>query len=266
MREALMMDDYPLSLTNVIRRAEQFSGHQKVAFRRPDGIRRPYDDGRVHRALQAARRRRCRSSGSATAIRSPPCCGTSPSTWSCTSRCRAWPRCSTRSTRVCIVTSSASSSTTPRTRRSSSTRRCCRVRGLPRRARVLRRDRRAPHRRRAARRLPGLRAADRRRRADAMAGRRRAPGGRDVLHVGHDRPAEGRRLLASLDGPALADRGAAGRQVRLATRRAAAGRADVPCQRVGDDLHRGADRHRVWCCPGPSSTRSACSTCSPTSG
>jgi fatty-acyl-CoA synthase len=37
MREALMMDDYPLSLTNVIRRAEQFSGHQKVAFRRPDG-------------------------------------------------------------------------------------------------------------------------------------------------------------------------------------------------------------------------------------
>jgi len=37
MREALMMDDYPLSLTNLIRRAEQFSGHQKVAFRRPDG-------------------------------------------------------------------------------------------------------------------------------------------------------------------------------------------------------------------------------------
>ena len=37
MREALMMDDYPLSLTNVIRRAEQFSGQQKVAFRRPDG-------------------------------------------------------------------------------------------------------------------------------------------------------------------------------------------------------------------------------------
>jgi fatty-acyl-CoA synthase len=37
MREALMMDDYPLSLTNVVRRAEQFSGHQKVAFRRPDG-------------------------------------------------------------------------------------------------------------------------------------------------------------------------------------------------------------------------------------
>jgi fatty-acyl-CoA synthase len=37
MREALMMDDYPLSLTNVIRRAEQFSGDQPVVFRRPDG-------------------------------------------------------------------------------------------------------------------------------------------------------------------------------------------------------------------------------------
>ena len=77
-----------------------------------------------------------------------------------------------------------------------------------------------------------------------MAGGGRAPGGRDVLHVGHDRPAEGRRLLAPLDGPALADRGAAGRQVGLTPRHAAAGRADVPRQRVGDDLHRGADRHR----------------------
>ncbi len=75
-----------------------------------------------------------------------------------------------------------------------------------------------------------------------MAGRRRAPGGRDVLHVGHDRAAEGRRLLAPLDGPALARRGAAGRQVGLPTRHAAAGRADVPRQRLGDDLHRGADR------------------------
>jgi fatty-acyl-CoA synthase len=37
MRRALMMDDYPLSLTNVVRRAEQFAGRQKVAFRRPDG-------------------------------------------------------------------------------------------------------------------------------------------------------------------------------------------------------------------------------------
>ena len=37
MREGLMMDDYPLSLTNVVKRAEQFSGARKVVFRRPDG-------------------------------------------------------------------------------------------------------------------------------------------------------------------------------------------------------------------------------------
>jgi fatty-acyl-CoA synthase len=33
----LMMDDYPLSLTALIERAEQFSAHRKVAYRRPDG-------------------------------------------------------------------------------------------------------------------------------------------------------------------------------------------------------------------------------------
>ena len=37
------------------------------------------------------------------------------------------------------------------------------------------------------------------------AARRERPG-RDVLHVGHDRPAEGRRLLAPLDGAAHAGR------------------------------------------------------------
>ncbi|HEX5192493.1 MAG TPA: long-chain fatty acid--CoA ligase [Solirubrobacteraceae bacterium] len=37
MREGLMMDDYPLSLTNVVMRAEQFSARRMVAFRRPDG-------------------------------------------------------------------------------------------------------------------------------------------------------------------------------------------------------------------------------------
>jgi fatty-acyl-CoA synthase len=37
MREGLMMDDYPLSLTNVVKRAEEFSGDRKVVSRRPDG-------------------------------------------------------------------------------------------------------------------------------------------------------------------------------------------------------------------------------------
>ncbi|MGZ4351115.1 MAG: AMP-binding protein, partial [Solirubrobacteraceae bacterium] len=37
MREGLMMDDYPLSLTGVVERVERFSAQRKIAFRRPDG-------------------------------------------------------------------------------------------------------------------------------------------------------------------------------------------------------------------------------------
>ncbi|MGH2866156.1 MAG: long-chain fatty acid--CoA ligase [Solirubrobacteraceae bacterium] len=37
MREGLMMDDYPLSLTTVVERAERFSAEREVVFRRPDG-------------------------------------------------------------------------------------------------------------------------------------------------------------------------------------------------------------------------------------
>ncbi len=37
MREGLMMDDYPLSLTALVERAEQLSPEREVVFRRPDG-------------------------------------------------------------------------------------------------------------------------------------------------------------------------------------------------------------------------------------
>ena len=37
MREGLMMDDFPLSLTAVVERAERFSAHREVVYRRPDG-------------------------------------------------------------------------------------------------------------------------------------------------------------------------------------------------------------------------------------
>jgi acyl-CoA synthetase (AMP-forming)/AMP-acid ligase II len=37
MREGLMMDDYPLSLTGIVERAERFSPGRKLVFRRPDG-------------------------------------------------------------------------------------------------------------------------------------------------------------------------------------------------------------------------------------
>ncbi|HEX3690557.1 MAG TPA: long-chain fatty acid--CoA ligase [Solirubrobacteraceae bacterium] len=37
MREGLMMDDYPLSLTGIVERAERLSPQRKVVFRRPNG-------------------------------------------------------------------------------------------------------------------------------------------------------------------------------------------------------------------------------------
>ena len=37
MREGLMMDDYPLTLTYAVQRVERFSADREVVFRRPDG-------------------------------------------------------------------------------------------------------------------------------------------------------------------------------------------------------------------------------------
>ncbi len=50
--EGLMMDDYPLTLTPLVERAELFSPGRKVVFRRPDGS--------VHRATFGARAERAR--------------------------------------------------------------------------------------------------------------------------------------------------------------------------------------------------------------
>ncbi len=49
----LMMDDYPLTLTAVVERAEQLSAGRKVVSRRPDGSIHRYDIGK---AGQRARR------------------------------------------------------------------------------------------------------------------------------------------------------------------------------------------------------------------
>jgi fatty-acyl-CoA synthase len=59
MREGLMMDDYPLSLTAVVERAERFSGTRAVVCRRPDGS--------VHRTTLGACAERARRLGSALA-------------------------------------------------------------------------------------------------------------------------------------------------------------------------------------------------------
>ncbi len=59
MREGLMMDDYPLSLTAVVARAERFSASRAVVSRRPDGS--------VHRTTIGACVQRARRLGSALA-------------------------------------------------------------------------------------------------------------------------------------------------------------------------------------------------------
>src|SRR5664279_2138208 len=59
MREGLMMDDYPLSLTKVVERVERFSSEREIVFRRPDGS--------VGRATFGACAERARRVGSALA-------------------------------------------------------------------------------------------------------------------------------------------------------------------------------------------------------
>ena len=71
--------------------------------------------------------------------------------------------------------------------------------------------------------------------------------GRDVLHLGHDRAAERRRLLASLDGAAHAGR--LPRPTTGASRAAdvrAAGDADVPRELLGPAVRRRDDGRRRW--------------------
>ncbi len=57
MREGLMMDDFPLSLTTVVERAERFSGRRAVTSRRPDGS--------IHRTTVGECARRARRLASA---------------------------------------------------------------------------------------------------------------------------------------------------------------------------------------------------------
>jgi fatty-acyl-CoA synthase len=59
MRNGLMMDDYPLSLTSVVQRAERLSASRKVISRRPDGA--------LHRTTIGECARRARHLGSALA-------------------------------------------------------------------------------------------------------------------------------------------------------------------------------------------------------
>ena len=90
-----------------------------------------------------------------------------------------------------------------------------------------------------------------------------APRGRcggHVLHVRHHRRRQGRRLLAPLDDPACAGGQPARPLGHAQHRRAAAGGADVPCQRLGHALWCGDDRHEDSSSPARTCRRPTCST------
>ena len=92
----------------------------------------------------------------------------------------------------------------------------------------------------AAGRRDRLRVADRRRRADRMAGARTSAGRRRCVTRRAPPAGQGRALFPPRAGSALDRGGAAGRDEHLHAGHRAAGRADVPRQRVGDPLHRRA--------------------------
>ena len=74
---------------------------------------------------------------------------------------------------------------------------------------------------------------------------RRASGVVPLLYVGHHRQSERRAVLASLDGAACVRRVVARCDGPVRARRGAAGRADVPCERVGHSARRAVDRREA---------------------
>ena len=63
MREGLMMDDYPLSLTAVVKRAERFSALQRGRVQAPGRLRASDDDRRLRAARPPAGRALWQASG-----------------------------------------------------------------------------------------------------------------------------------------------------------------------------------------------------------
>ena len=204
------MMDVPLSLNHLLERAGTLFARNEIVSRLPDKSLRTHTLRRVPPAHARARRRRCRSSGlkkrrsRRDAVLEPPC----PP--------RVLLRHSGRRRR------DAHAEPAPVARRDRLDRDDAEDRFLvvddvllplyrqfADQARVREGDR-VPVLGRAGRRrgftdYEALLAGGRRRRLRLRAARRERPG-RDVLHVGHHRAAEGRRLLAPLDGAAHAGR------------------------------------------------------------
>ena len=88
------MDDYPLTLTSIVERAERFHADRAVVSRRPSGaISRTTLGACTGRARRLAGALAALGVGEETP--SPRCCGIKASTWNCTLPCLRWARSST---------------------------------------------------------------------------------------------------------------------------------------------------------------------------
>ena len=244
MREGLMMDDYPLSLTAIATRAEHYAPGRPVTFRRPDG-----SIGRRTLGECAERAHRLAGALSAAGIGAGDPVATLM--WNQPEHLEAYfalpamgavlhtlnPRLhpdelsfivNDAEDRAIIVDGSLLEVFES----------FCDARAFEH-VIVLRHDEDLPDG------YLDYEAVHRRRRAAALARGQRARGRGDLLHVGNDRPPQGRRLLAPGARPALARRRTARRQPPLLAGRDPARRPDVPRQRVGADLQRRAARRRA---------------------
>ena len=238
-----MQHDHPLTLQHVLERMRRMHGDSEVVTLAATGATRA-TVRRGGRARRPARRRARRRSASSRATASRPSPGTRQrAPRGSTSPSRASARCSTRSTSACSPTSSTYIVNHAEDRvvfvDAVARRRCSAARAdASRRVEhyVVMGDGDAGSLPSATR----LRGAARRRAADGFdypeLDERQAAGA--VLHERHHRQPEGRPLLPPLDvlhslGACLAD---AHRRPRARPR--AAGRADVPRQRLGHALRR----------------------------
>ena len=252
--QGLMMDA-PLLVSSVLEHAARVHGTTEIVARTAEGGIHRTTYARGAHARQAARqgagaaRRQAGRSGRLARLEH------APSFRAVLRRLRLAAPCCTPSTRACSRSSSSTSSITPRIPGSAST------------------PRPSPIAEKLAPQTPGVKgwiymsvdpeppkssldaaelraAAGRRGRRLRVAAVRREAGLGDLLHLGHDRPAQGRGQHAPLDHPERAGHEHRRHDRRLPLGHARGGdadRADVPRQRLADGLYRAAQRPR----PGP---------------
>ena len=266
MREGLMMDDFPLTVTYVAERAETFYPGREVVFRRPDGT--------IGRSTFGACARRARSLGAAlTELGIRPGDPVATLMWNQPEHLEVYFALPSMGAVLHTLNPRLHPDELQlhrRRRRGSRDHRrrvaARRLRGIPRRAGVRARDRRAPLRGAPARRTARLRGADRRRRADGVAAG--ATSARPRPSVTRPAPRAGRRASSTRTARSSCTRWSPRCPTPRVCRSRDAVLPVVPMFHAnawGLHLHRRAGRRGAGA-PRPAARRRvACSTCSPRS-